>query len=177
MKHNFLKLYQLKKNAETGRSMVEMLGVLAIIGVLSIGGIAGYTMAMNRYRVNEILDMASKYATILQTSYESYKATHGDSGAGFHTPTFCDTGLISPDSNGDCKVNGAMFGIRLGSGSWGMPEFTEYYDGKKTLNFHIVFGEENKHICKLAATTLGVTNIEGMDMCPSSSRLAFEVEY
>ena len=30
----------MKKN-ESGRSMVEMLGVLAIIGVLSVGGIAG----------------------------------------------------------------------------------------------------------------------------------------
>ena len=40
---------------ESGRSMVEMLGVLAIIGVLSIGGIAGYTMAMNRYRANEVI--------------------------------------------------------------------------------------------------------------------------
>ena len=29
------------KKLESGRSMVEMLGVLAIIGVLSIGGIAG----------------------------------------------------------------------------------------------------------------------------------------
>ena len=27
--------------AQSGRSMVEMLGVLAIIGVLSVGGIAG----------------------------------------------------------------------------------------------------------------------------------------
>lgn len=27
---------------ESGRSMVEMLGVLAIIGVLSVGGIAGH---------------------------------------------------------------------------------------------------------------------------------------
>ena len=26
---------------ESGRSMIEMLGVLAIIGVLSVGGIAG----------------------------------------------------------------------------------------------------------------------------------------
>ncbi len=51
-------------NAESGRSMVEMLGVLAIIGVLSIGGIAGYTMAMNRYRANEIIDVASKVAVI-----------------------------------------------------------------------------------------------------------------
>ncbi len=53
-----------KKDAESGRSMVEMLGVLAIIGVLSIGGIAGYTMAMNRYRANEIIDVASKVAVI-----------------------------------------------------------------------------------------------------------------
>ena len=44
-----------------------MLGVLAIIGVLSIGGIAGYTMAMNRYRANEVLDAASKVAIIAMT--------------------------------------------------------------------------------------------------------------
>ena len=29
-----------------GRSMIEMLGVLAIIAVLSVGGIAGYSKAM-----------------------------------------------------------------------------------------------------------------------------------
>jgi len=55
------------KNTQKGRSMVEMLGVLAIIGVLSVGGIAGYTAAMNRYRANQILDMASKTAVIAQT--------------------------------------------------------------------------------------------------------------
>jgi len=55
------------KNTQKGRSMVEMLGVLAIIGVLSVGGIAGYTVAMNRYRANQILDMASKTAVIAQT--------------------------------------------------------------------------------------------------------------
>ena len=49
---------------ESGRSMVEMLGVLAIIGVLSIGGIAGYTLAMNRYRANEALNLASQVAII-----------------------------------------------------------------------------------------------------------------
>ena len=31
----------MKHTNESGRSMVEMLGVLAIIGVLSVGGIAG----------------------------------------------------------------------------------------------------------------------------------------
>ena len=53
--------------SQSGRSMVEMLGVLAIIGVLSIGGIAGYTMAMNRYRANEILNYASQVAIMAQT--------------------------------------------------------------------------------------------------------------
>jgi len=36
-----------------GRSMVEMLGVLAIIGVLSVGAIAGYQKAMMKYKLNK----------------------------------------------------------------------------------------------------------------------------
>ncbi|MDY4884826.1 MAG: type II secretion system protein, partial [Alphaproteobacteria bacterium] len=38
---------------EQGRSMVEMLGVLAIIGVLSVGAIAGYSKAMFKYKLNK----------------------------------------------------------------------------------------------------------------------------
>ncbi len=38
---------------EIGRSMVEMLGVLAIIGVLSVGAIAGYSKAMMKYKLNK----------------------------------------------------------------------------------------------------------------------------
>ena len=43
------------RKEQSGRSMVEMLGVLAIIGVLSIGGVAGYSTAMKRHRLNEIM--------------------------------------------------------------------------------------------------------------------------
>ena len=39
--------------SENGRSMVEMLGVLAIIGVLSIGAISGYAKAMFKYKLNK----------------------------------------------------------------------------------------------------------------------------
>ena len=48
----------MKKNNknESGRSMVEMLGVLAIIGVLSIGGIYGYRMAMTKNEVNNFIN-------------------------------------------------------------------------------------------------------------------------
>ena len=40
---------------QSGRSMIEMLGVLAIIGVLSVGGIAGYSKAMSKFKVNKAL--------------------------------------------------------------------------------------------------------------------------
>ena len=50
---------------ESGRSMVEMLGTLAIIGVLSVGGIAGYTYAMDNYYTNEILAGASERAVLV----------------------------------------------------------------------------------------------------------------
>ena len=56
---------------ESGRSMVEMLGVLAIVGVISIGGIAGYIYGMNRYRTNEILDGASKRAVLVASQLAS----------------------------------------------------------------------------------------------------------
>ena len=38
-----------------GRSMIEMLGVLAIIGVLSVGGIAGYSKAMEKFKLNKAI--------------------------------------------------------------------------------------------------------------------------
>ena len=44
------------KNFEQGRSMLEMLGVLAIVGVLSVGGIAGYSKAMEQFKVNKAIN-------------------------------------------------------------------------------------------------------------------------
>ena len=38
---------------ESGRSMLEMLGVLAIIGVLSVGAMAGYSKAMMQHKLNK----------------------------------------------------------------------------------------------------------------------------
>jgi Tfp pilus assembly protein PilE len=40
-------------DASTGRSMVEMLGVLAIIGILSVGAISGYSKAIMKYKLNK----------------------------------------------------------------------------------------------------------------------------
>ncbi len=49
-------------NNESGRSMIEMLGVLAIIGVLSVGGIAGYSKAMMKYKINKTIEQITLIA-------------------------------------------------------------------------------------------------------------------
>lgn len=59
------------KQEQSGRSMVEMLGVLAIIGVLSIGGISGYSKAMSKYRINKTLDQISMLVMNIRSLYSS----------------------------------------------------------------------------------------------------------
>lgn len=43
------------KIKQSGRSMVEMLGVLAIIGVLSAGALAGFNKAMFKHKMNQTI--------------------------------------------------------------------------------------------------------------------------
>ena len=57
------------KNNQSGRSMVEMLGVLAIIGVLSAGGLAGYSKAMFKHKLNSTMDQITMLVTNIRTMY------------------------------------------------------------------------------------------------------------
>ena len=54
---------------QSGRSMIEMLGVLAIVGVLSVGGIAGYSKAMEKFKINKTIDQISHLVTNIRTLY------------------------------------------------------------------------------------------------------------
>ena len=47
------------KNCERGRSMIEMLGVLAIVGILTAGGIAGYSKAMQKIKRDKVVTQLS----------------------------------------------------------------------------------------------------------------------
>ena len=62
---------------ESGRSMVEMLGVLAIVGVLSVGGIAGYSKAMNKFKTNKLIEQVNMISTNVRTLYASQKSYDG----------------------------------------------------------------------------------------------------
>jgi type II secretory pathway pseudopilin PulG len=61
-------------NTQSGRSMIEMIGVLAIIGVLSIGGLEGYSMAMTSYKAHQATDEIIK---IIRTGLEYFDQGFG----------------------------------------------------------------------------------------------------
>ena len=64
---------------QSGRSMIEMLGVLAIIGVLSVGGIAGYSKAMMKYRTNKTIEQVTLLMTNIRTFFKGKYDGVGDS--------------------------------------------------------------------------------------------------
>ena len=76
----------------SGRSMVEMLGVLAIIGVLSVGAIAGYSKAMMKYKLNK---QAESFNLFLNSAIQlAPDLTRSFSGDAFHIDLFIKLGLI-----------------------------------------------------------------------------------
>ena len=58
---------------QLGRSMIEMLGVLAIIGVLSVGGIAGYSKAMEKFKINKTVEQYSYLVAGLIGNVDQFK--------------------------------------------------------------------------------------------------------
>lgn len=56
---------------DSGRSMVEMLGVLAVVAVLTIGGIAGFDRASHNLRTNQLKDEISTMVANTRSAYFS----------------------------------------------------------------------------------------------------------
>ncbi len=71
--NTYLLRRKIMKINEKGRSMIEMLGVLAIIGVLSVGGIAGYSKAMAKFRANKTIDQVSHIVANVRILFGSQK--------------------------------------------------------------------------------------------------------
>jgi Tfp pilus assembly protein PilE len=57
------------KCCEKGRSMIEMLGVLAIVGVLSVGAVAGYSKAMTKYKRDKLMSQIAELVINIRTLY------------------------------------------------------------------------------------------------------------
>ena len=74
-------MINLNRSEQNGRSMVEMLGVLAIIGVLSVGGIAGYSKAMTKFKINKSMDQISMLVANIRTLFSGQRNYSGLSNA------------------------------------------------------------------------------------------------
>ena len=84
-------LLKSKKKFQSGRSMIEMLGVLAIVGVLSAGGIAGYSMAMQSHKTNALIEKIQLISSRTRTVYKNGNYT------GFTGQNLVDAGKISSE--------------------------------------------------------------------------------
>jgi len=77
MRNNIEMPKQVRHDDMQGRSMVEMLGVLAIIGVLSAGGLAGYSKAMFKHKLNTTMEQVTMLVTNIRTAYGSQRLYTG----------------------------------------------------------------------------------------------------
>ena len=89
-----------KISCQSGRSMVEMLGVLAIIGVLSVGGIAGYSRAMRQHKVN----LAKEQLSLIISNFTYYMQNTGKKKELYNT-SFINKFILPPEminEKGEC---------------------------------------------------------------------------
>ena len=96
------------KRSQRGRSMVEMLGVLAIVGVLSVGGVYGYGVAMKKHKANELLHQASMLATTVSAQVMSNDGKLPET-----TTSFVNSSYGTFDQSVTEALDGKGFAIRI----------------------------------------------------------------
>ena len=103
-----MKQDRMTEKNESGRSLVEMLGVLAVMGILTIGGIVGFNYAMNKQRANELLNEAYKRAAVVAMQFaigkETASLTEFSSYSAFAGGTFDDNATISLNNYNQFKI-------------------------------------------------------------------------
>ena len=93
------------KHCESGRSLVEMLGTLAIMGLIGITGLQGFTYAMKRHRANELLNEANKRAIMVATDLMTGKKPEDISITGFPENSYGTfKAQIEPEGNDKFKM-------------------------------------------------------------------------
>ncbi len=144
----------MNKPNENGRSMIEMLGVLAIIGVLSVGGIAGYSKAMETYKINTIKSQVAQLITNVHTLYIQQNSYDG-----LDTESAVNMGLFS---DGFDTQNLKYYGFYYIRNKFN----TEFSVQGWGSYFRIEVANINKKECVALATTdwgnSGTTGIRGL---------------
>ena len=140
------------KQNQIGRSMIEMLGVLAIIGVLSVGGIAGYSKAMMKFKINKTVQQISEIVANVRTLYAQQKNYNG-----LGTETAVQMGVI-PDE----LSTGFQFG-RITNVFGGNVSVERVYNGGNRDIFMVGFEGLPEEACiSLATANWGTTDQSGV---------------
>lgn len=126
----------LEKNEQTGRSMVEMLGVLAIIGVLSVGGIAGYSKAMTKFKITKTMDQVSMTVANIRTLYSGQRNYNG-----LATANALDMGVVP------AEMEGAAANTLVNAFQGAVTIETINYNNQKASAFRISYENMGQEAC------------------------------
>ena len=88
----------LADDVQGGKSMIEMLGVLAIVGVLSVGGIAGYSKAMEKFKVDKAIGEYSQLIIGLMEHKNSLSKLAANQDYGTDLADFVEAANLVPQS-------------------------------------------------------------------------------
>ncbi len=136
----------LYKSEQSGRSMVEMLGVLAIIGVLSVGGIAGYSKAMAKFKTSKALDQVSTTIANVRTLYSGQPNY-----SGLTTAIAIQMGAIGAEMLSGQSPTSASTAYNAFNGSVTISATT--VSGRKNAGFELVFSGLSKEACVQMASS------------------------
>jgi len=149
------------KSNQEGRSMVEMLGVLAIIGVLSVGGISGYSKAMAKFKLTKAQDQISMLLMNIRTAFATSPNYSGLNNTNAILYNIAPGDMV-PDVSGSA-INHAFGGaVTLGAcGSSGGSDSTQY--------FYIQLDKLGREACvSLASSDWGTDGLVEMSVSGSS---------
>ena len=138
---------------QSGRSMVEMLGVLAIIGVLSVGGISGYSKAMAKFKLTKAQDQLTMLLMNIRTAYATSPSYEGLSAASAVSYNLAPSDMITNTT----LHNAFGGGVTLATAN-------------SNLNFSIKFEGLGKETCaSLASTDWGTDGLVSIALTSGST--------
>lgn len=156
----------LYKSEQSGRSMVEMLGVLAIIGVLSVGGIAGYSKAMAKFKTSKALDQVSTTVANIRTLYSGQPNYEG-----LNTAIAIKMGAIGAEMLSGQSATSATIAYNAFNGEVTITA-TEV-SGRKNAGFELVFSGLSKEACvQMASSDWGSGSGSGLVSVQAGSATA-----
>lgn len=156
----------LYKSEQSGRSMVEMLGVLAIIGVLSVGGIAGYSKAMAKFKTSKALDQVSTTVANVRTLYSGQPNY-----SGLTTAIAIQMGAIGAEMLSGQSPTSASTAYNAFNGSVTISATT--VSGRNNAGFQLVFSGLSKEACvQMASSDWGSGSGSGLVSVQAGSATA-----